>query len=137
MKDRQIPKRYIAIWSVLGALFVLALFTSGEYSWWFSTICLLWFAVWETHGIASKESGETLSESIWSILDVEDHRPVNRALYPLIMGVFAGAACLFVGIVDGSSTQTMSIWARVIAAFFVAAGTMAFLSRHFRRGDSL
>ena len=136
MKDRQIPKRYIAIWSVLGVLFTLALFTTGETSWWLSLICLLWFGVWETHGIASKESGETLSESIWAILDVEDHKPVNRSLVPLVMGTFTGAACMFIGIVDGSATQTMSVWARVVAAFFVAAGTLAFLLRHFRRGDS-
>ena len=92
--------------------------------------------MWETHGIASKESGETLSESIWAILDVEDHKPVNRSLVPLVMGTFTGAACMFIGIVDGSATQTMSVWARVVAAFFVAAGTLAFLLRHFRRGDS-
>ena len=121
---------------MLGVLFVLALFTSGEYSWWFSTICLLWFALWETHGIAAKAAGDTLSESVWAMLDVDDNKPVNRALFPLIMGVFTAAACLFIGIVDGASTQTMSVWARVIASFFVSCGTLAFLLRHFRRGDS-
>ena len=135
--DRKIPRRYIAIWSVLGVLFTLALFTTGETSWWLSLICLLWFAVWETHGIATKAAGDTLSESCWAILDVQDNSPVNRSLVPLVMGLFTGAACLFIGIVDGASTQTMSVWARVVAAFFVACGTLAFLVRHFRRGDSL
>lgn len=136
-QDRQIPKRYIAIWSMLGVLFTLSLFTTGETSWWFSLISLLWFALWETHGIASHKAGETLSESIWAILDVEDHKPVNRSLVPLVMSLFTAAAVMFVGVIQGVQDQTMSIVPRVIAACFIGCGTLAFLNRHFRRGDSL
>ena len=97
----------------------------------------MWFAVWEGHGIATKAAGDTLSESVWAILDVEDHKPVNRALFPLIMSLFVAAAVLFVGVIQGAQDQTMSIVPRVIAACFIGCGTLGFLNRHFRRGDSL
>lgn len=135
--NRTIATRYKIVWSALAALFVLALFTTGGASWWFSAACLVWFAAWEAHGVATKAAGDTLSESVWSLLDVQDNQPINRALFPLLMGIFGGAACLFVGIVDGAADQSMSVWARIVAAVLVAAGTLGFLVRHFRRGDSL
>ena len=136
MRTRTIPKRYVAIWSVLAALFVAALFTAGELSWWLSLTCLAWFGLWEFHGVASAKPNDTLSESIWTILNVQDNKPTNRALFPLVMGCFAGAACLFAGVVYGGGDQSMSPWAQLAAALFVAGGTLGFLVRHFRRGDS-
>ena len=135
--DRQIPKKYKVVWTLLAVMFVPALFTSGSLSWWFSVVCLGHFAAWEASGVMSARIGDTLSESVWAILQVKDNSPVNRALFPLIMGAFAGAACLFVGIVYGAAAQHMSDWARLAAAIAIACGTLGFLVRHFRRGDSL
>ena len=134
--SRAIPRKFAAIWAALGALFIGALFLPDGPSWWLSAFTLAWFAFWEARGIANKRPSDTLSESIWAILDVENHQPTNRALFPLVMGVFAAAAVLFVGLVEGAGERSMSVWPRSIGACFVAAGTLAFLVRHFRRGDS-
>ena len=124
------------VWSILAAMFVSALMLPGTPSWIASVFCLFWFGVWEGVGIASKAKGDTLSESVWAMLDVEDHKPTNRALFPLVMGSFSAAAVLFVGVVQGAEHVSMSAVPRVVAACAVAAGTLGFLLRHFRRGDS-
>ena len=134
---RKVPTEYRLVWWALAALFAAALFASGELSWWLSLASLAWFGVWETHGIVRHKTDETLSFSVWTILDVQDHHPKRKALVPLVMGIFAAASAMFVGVVDGSATLEMSTAARVIAACFVAAGTLLFLRRHFARGDSL
>ena len=133
---RRIPRRYVAVWCVLAVLFSVALFAPGAASWWFSLATLAWFGAWEAAGIASARKGDTLSESVWALLDVQAHKPVNRALFPLVMGLFAAAACLFAGVVEGAGEQWMSNVPRTIAACLVGAGTLGFLVRHFRRGDS-
>ena len=133
---RRIPPRYAVVWTILAALFAAALFSTGTASWILSGACLGWFAIWESLGIASKRKADTLSESVWALLDVENHRPVNRALFPLVMGVFSAAAVLFIGFVEGVADLTMHTIPRVVAASLVAAGTLGFLVRHFRRGDS-
>ena len=134
--DRQIPKFYTLIWTVLAVLFTGALMTSGTVSWYFSLLCLCWFSVFEIAGISSAKAGDTLSETVWKILDIRNNTPTNRALFPLVMGLFSAASCLFIGIVEGAHDTNMSTIARIIAASFVSAGTLAFLLRHFRRGDS-
>ena len=135
--DRKIPKKYALVWGMLSLLFVPALATPGTLSWYCGVASLLWFAIWEAHGVMSARAGDTLSESVWAVLKVQDNSPVNRALFPLIMGAFAGAACLFVGVIYGAAEQSMSVWARLAAAICIACGTLGFLVRHFRRGDSL
>ena len=130
---RRIPKLCAAVWLVQLALFAGTLFTGN---WWMAAFTLAWFAVWETVGVVRPRKGDTLSESVWAILDVQDNAPVNRALYPLVMGVFCGAGILFVGLVAGVRTREMGDWSLIGAAVFVAVGALCFLFRHFRRGDS-
>lgn len=136
MSTPRIPRYYCVVWGILALLFVAALFTWGELSWYLSLLCLIWFGCWEARGIARNTVGDTLSESVWRLLDVQQHAVVNRALYPLVMGVFTGAACMFIGVVEGAAEQSMSVWSRIVATIFIASGTLAFLFRHFRRGDS-
>ena len=124
------------VWAILAALFAFALFAPGAWSFGGGLVALIWFGAWEAKGVASARRGDTLSESVWAILDVHDGAPRNRALFPLVMGIFAGAAALFVGVVEGAAEQSVSVVARTVAACLVAAGTLGFLVRHFRRGDS-
>ena len=130
---RVIPTASKVVWSVEAALFVLTLFTS---SWWIGLATLVWFGVFEAVGVATSRPGDTLSESIWKLLDVRDHAVGNKAFYPLVMGVFVGAGVLFVGLVAGAGGFVLHRAYPTVAAGFVAAGVVAFLFRHFRRGDS-
>ena len=138
---RVIPLKYKCVWGVEALLFVLALFTG---SWWVGFVALLWFALWETKGVVSVKAGDTLSESIWKILEVRDKSPGNLALYPLVMGLFAGAGALFVGLVVGGdgSLKLPAFGAEIgvfwlgLAAGCVSLGVLGFLARHFWRGDS-
>ena len=135
MQRRQIPPFFLAVWSVLAVVFVLVLLLP-PFSWWLSAFMLAWFAVFETHGVVSRRKFDTLSETIWRILYVKDNRPTNLALFPLVMGLFAAFATLFVGLVAGAAERVMPGWAPVVAAVFVGIGTLGFLWRHFWRGDS-
>ena len=138
---RVIPKRSKVVWWVEALLFVLALFTG---SWWLGFMALMWFAAWEAKGVVSDEEGDTLSESVWKILAVRGEEPVRKALYPLVMGLFAGAGVLFVGlVVSGGGAfsvpawdAVMGVWYRGVAAGCVSLGVLGFLARHFWRGDS-
>lgn len=137
--NRHIPKRASIVWAVEGALFAAALMIGQPtVAWCVAALALAWFAAWEAHGVVTTEAGDTLSESIWKLLDVRDNKPVNRAFFPLVMGVFLGAVCLFVGLVAGTMPWPFELHGgfRIAAAVAVGAGTYGFLWRHFRRGDS-
>ena len=132
----KIPLKSSIVWSILAALFVVALFFTGALAWWMSVVTLVWFAIFETKGIISTQAEDTLSESVWQLLQIKNDKPVNLALYPLVMGCFAGAACLFIGIVAGAAEMEMSRWAQISSASFISIGTLVFLARHFWTGSN-
>ena len=126
------------VWTTQFVLWVIALFSPCM---WASVAALLWFVVWETKGVWTKRGGDTLSESCWRLLDVEDNKPTYVALYYLVMGWFASAAWLFIGVVawtNGGFELDASglVFTKVMAALSFCIGVMAFLFRHMRRGDS-
>ena len=133
---RRIKPRFVVIWGTLAVLFSVALLAPDAVSWWASAATLAWFGIWETKGIVSPAKGDTLSESVWTILQVKDGKPVNIALVPLVAGVFWAAAVLFIGLVDGSATLDLATGWRVGAATAVAAGTLGFLAFHFWTGGN-
>lgn len=135
MPRRVIPMLFLAVWSLLAVAFAIVLIAPGI-AWWLSLAMLLWFAIWEAHGVNSRRKGDTLSEVIWRVLYVKDGRPVNLALFPLVCGVFLGFASLFVGLAAGADDRTMPGWATIAAAAFVATGTLGFLARHFWTGSN-
>ena len=137
MKERLIPLRSKVVWTVEAVLFAFALLWQGDAAVIWAAAALAWFGVFEARGVASAAHGDTLSESVWSLLDVENKRVGNVALYFLVMGLFCAAGTLFVGIVAELADWEGGYNAvRPAAASMVALGTIAFLARHFWRGDS-
>ena len=137
MIDRRVPDIYLGVWSALALLLFGALLLPGTPGWYFAVGCLLWFGVFEFAAIVRGHTERTLSYACWTILDVQDKGIVNRALKPLVFSLFIAAAVLFVGVVIGADTQSMSVWPRGLAAICIACGTLGFLCRHFRKGSSL
>ena len=127
---------YKIVWGAQAAIFAVAMLTPGRTSWFLSLAALLWFAVWETSGVISSRQGDTLSEQVWKLLNVRDKRPKNVAFFPLIMGCFAGAAFLFIGLAGSMGVYEMPTWATVCAASSVALGVLLFLVWHFWRGGN-
>ena len=122
------------VWATQFVLWVIALFHPH---WLASATALVWFAVWETKGVWTKRGGDSLSESCWRLLDVEDNRPTYVALYYLVMGWFASCAWLFVGLVAHANGHADDFgFFKTLSAMAFGVGVMAFLFRHMRRGDS-
>ena len=132
-----IPTRYRVIWGLQGLLVALAMFAPGEWGWWFALVAFVWFGIFETVGLCTTRTDDALSNSIWALLDVEEGRVLNKALSPLVGGIFAAAGVLFVGLVQGiDEGPAMPGWAPIVAAVCVAGGTLWFLKRHFAWGGN-
>ena len=129
---RRIPLYAKVVWAAEALLLFTAMFTPWPPGQWVALIALLWFVGWEASGIISERRGDTLSELCWKILAVRDHMPVNKALYPLVMGFFGAAVVLFVRL-----AWWWSGWPGGVGALCFAVGVYMFLLRHIRRGDSL
>ena len=133
---RFIPVHCRIIWSVQALLVTLAILLPGGMSFWFAAASLAFFGLFEAVGVANKRDADTCSESIWALLAVQNGRPTEPALVPLVFGAFAAAGALFVGLVVGVEGMSMSVWARGVAALFVAVGTILFLAFHFTSGSN-
>ena len=131
-----IPLKSKIVWSVQALLFMAACLSPDVVSFYAAALALAWFAVFETKGILTAKRGDTLSESVWSLLGAKNRKVTNTALSPLVGGIFVGAAILFVGLVAGMQAQEMYREFRVLAAVSIAAGTLWFLRRHFSWGGN-
>ena len=134
--NRHIAPRYIAVWGALAVLFFAVLFAPPAWGWWLAALMLAHFAIWETRGVVSAKRGDTCSELVWAVLKVRDRRPQSIALLPLVAGLFAGFALLFIALVANADVRLMPAWATTAAAALLALGTLGFLAMHFVTGDN-